>query len=287
MLYLSLNLVNNPESDITCRSSDFISFKLKRVNLQMFSNIPVLFADALSADSPNPIATSPASASKQRLDACGEFRTVDAEGTKGKGLGTDDEAEGDQESRDDRGGAKGGSNEFFSVDGNRNRVPSPSPSSASTSTLTPSQHYGRAPPSPTPSPPPLNRTQTASSNSPTPPPTITLTESSATLEILFQFMHNQPQPIATIAIISFSSLVALVSAVEKYQVHAAKEACRNRLRYVGSISPRLSPALPGIATSRSSIDSIAQTILRISIGSSYYINHSKFCISRQSTDIPR
>ncbi|KDQ25443.1 hypothetical protein PLEOSDRAFT_1026474, partial [Pleurotus ostreatus PC15] len=59
---------------------------------------------------------------------------------------------------------------------------------------------------------------------------ITLTESSATLEILFQFMHNQPQPIATIAVISFSSLVALVSAVEKYQVHAAKEACRNRLR---------------------------------------------------------
>ncbi|KAL4263395.1 hypothetical protein AB1N83_006141 [Pleurotus pulmonarius] len=220
---------NNPESDITCRSSDFISFKLKRVNLQMFSNILILFADTLDANAPNRGTSLSGAGFRQRpsqLDACGESRITDAEGTKGKGLGVDDEPGGDLESRDDRGSVKGGNGEFFSVEGDRN-APSPSPSSASTSTLTP---YGRAPPSPTPSPPPLNRTETTASNTPAPPPTIELTESSATLEILFQFMHNQPQPIATIATLSFNSLVALVSAVEKYQVHAAKEACRNRLR---------------------------------------------------------
>ncbi|KAL0956166.1 hypothetical protein HGRIS_002326 [Hohenbuehelia grisea] len=59
-------------------------------------------------------------------------------------------------------------------------------------------------------------------------PSIALTETSSVLELLFQFMRNQPQPELTS--ITFTALLSLTVAAEKYQVYAVTDRCKVRLR---------------------------------------------------------
>lgn len=57
---------------------------------------------------------------------------------------------------------------------------------------------------------------------------LVLPESSATLELLLQYMYNQPQP--DLSEVAFPVLLALAEAAEKYQVYAALEICKVYLR---------------------------------------------------------
>lgn len=59
---------------------------------------------------------------------------------------------------------------------------------------------------------------------------LVLPESSATLELLLQYMYNQPQP--DLSELAFPALLALAEAAERYQVYAALEICKVYLRCV-------------------------------------------------------
>lgn len=59
---------------------------------------------------------------------------------------------------------------------------------------------------------------------------ISMKEPSSVLELLFQFMYNQPQP--DLANLSFDNLLTLALAVEKYKVYSALECCKECMRYV-------------------------------------------------------
>ncbi|KAK0203175.1 hypothetical protein DFS33DRAFT_1236193, partial [Desarmillaria ectypa] len=55
-----------------------------------------------------------------------------------------------------------------------------------------------------------------------------LPESSRTLELLFQFLYNEPQP--DLAELTFAVLLPLAEAAHKYRIYAAISSCKNALR---------------------------------------------------------
>lgn len=59
---------------------------------------------------------------------------------------------------------------------------------------------------------------------------VDLTETSTTLELLFQYMYRQPQPI--LEGLDFKELSSLAEAAEKYRVFSAMEVCRLFMRFV-------------------------------------------------------
>ncbi|KAK0440915.1 uncharacterized protein EV420DRAFT_1126065 [Desarmillaria tabescens] len=89
-----------------------------------------------------------------------------------------------------------------------------------------------------------------------------LPESSRILELLFQFLYNQPQP--DLAELTFAVLLPLAEAAHKYRVYAAISSCRNAIRCLipAHSLPILSAALKW--KDRSLVDEAAKHTIALS-----------------------